>query len=156
MRIGELAESTAVDVETVRFYEKSGLLPPPARQPNGYRSYGTAHLERLAFIRHCRALDMPLPAVTRLLQFLERPASDCAGINVLVDEQIARVRARACARRNAWCRAHRQAVVSANPCRMAHASRRRPGRHSARTLRNQTGASECVGQGVRRARETRA
>ena len=94
MRIGELAESTGVDVETVRFYEKSGLLPPPARQPNGYRSYGKAHLARLAFIRHCRALDMPLPAVTRLLQFLERPASDCAGINVLVDEQIARVRAR--------------------------------------------------------------
>ena len=94
MRIGELAESTGVDVETVRFYEKSGLLPPPAREPNGYRSYGKPHLERLAFIRHCRALDMPLPEVTRLLEFLERPASDCGDINVLIDEQIARVRAR--------------------------------------------------------------
>jgi len=94
MRIGELAESTGVDVETVRFYEKSGLLPPPAREPNGYRSYSKTHLERLAFIRHCRALDMPLPEVTRLLESLDRPASDCGDINVLIDEQIARVRAR--------------------------------------------------------------
>jgi len=94
MRIGELADATGVDVETVRFYEKSGLLPPPAREPNGYRSYGKTHLERLAFIRHCRALDMPLPEVTRLLVFLDRPASDCGDINVLIDEQIARVRAR--------------------------------------------------------------
>jgi len=94
MRIGELAESTGVDVETVRYYEKSGLLPPPARESNGYRSYGKTHLERLAFIRHCRALDMPLADITRLLNFVDRPASDCGDINVLVDEQISRVKAR--------------------------------------------------------------
>ena len=94
MRIGELAESTGVDVETVRYYEKSGLLPPTAREANGYRTYGKTHLERLAFIRHCRALDMPLVDITRLLNFVDRPASDCGDINVLVDEQIGRVRAR--------------------------------------------------------------
>lgn len=94
MRIGELAESTGVDVETVRFYEKSGLLPTPAREANGYRSYGKPHLERLAFIRHCRALDMPLANITRLLNFLDHPESDCGDINVLVDTQLARVRAR--------------------------------------------------------------
>lgn len=94
MRIGELAESTGVGVETVRYYEKLGLLPPPAREGNGYRSYSKTHLERLAFIRHCRALDMPLADVTRLLNFVEQPASDCGDINVLVDEQLARVRAR--------------------------------------------------------------
>jgi len=94
MRIGELAESTGVDVETVRFYEKSGLLPLPSREANGYRSYGKTHLERLAFIRHCRALDMPLADITRLLNFVDQPASDCGDINVLVDEQIVRVKAR--------------------------------------------------------------
>lgn len=94
MRIGELAESTGVNVETVRYYEKSGLLPPPAREANGYRSYGKTHLERLAFVRHCRALDMPLADVTRLLNYLDRPAIDCGDINVLIDEQLARVRAR--------------------------------------------------------------
>ena len=94
MRIGELAESTGVDVETVRYYDNSGILPPTAREANGYRTYGKTHLERLAFIRHCRALDMPLVNITRLLNFVDRPASDCGDINVLVDEQIGRVRSR--------------------------------------------------------------
>ncbi len=94
MRIGELAEATGVDVETIRYYEKSGLLAAPAREANGYRSYGKTHLERLAFVRHCRALDMPLADVMRLLQFVDHPVSDCGDINVLVDEQLARVRAR--------------------------------------------------------------
>lgn len=94
MRIGELAESTGVDVETVRYYEKAGLLLPPSREANGYRSYGKTHLERLAFIRHCRALDMPLADVARLLKFVEQPTSDCGDINVLVDNQLGRVRAR--------------------------------------------------------------
>ena len=47
MKIGELSQTTGVDVETIRFYEKSGLLPAPAREANGYRAYGQAHLERL-------------------------------------------------------------------------------------------------------------
>lgn len=94
MRIGELGQSTGVDIETIRYYERAGLLPPPARQANGYRAYGAAHLERLAFIRHCRALDMPLAEVRRLLGFLDHPQSDCGDVNCLIDAQLARVRAR--------------------------------------------------------------
>ena len=60
MQIKELALATGVDVETIRYYEKQGLMPAPARRDNGYRDYAVAHLERLSFIRHCRALDMPL------------------------------------------------------------------------------------------------
>ena len=59
MQIKELARATGVDVETIRYYEKQGLLPEPARRDNGYRDYAAEHLERLSFIRHCRALDMP-------------------------------------------------------------------------------------------------
>ena len=55
MKISDLGRATGVDVETIRYYEKAGLLPPPAREANGYRSYGDAHLQRLAFVRHCRA-----------------------------------------------------------------------------------------------------
>lgn len=94
MRIGELSRSTGVDVETIRYYEKAGLLPPGSREANGYRSYAPAHLERLAFVRHCRALDIPLADVKRLLQFLARPASDCGDIDHLIDDQLSRVRAR--------------------------------------------------------------
>lgn len=94
MRIGELAGATGVDVETIRYYEREGLLEPPARQPNGYRAYGRSQLEKLAFIRHCRALDIPLAEVRRLLTFTDRPDSDCREINRLIDAQLAKVRAR--------------------------------------------------------------
>ncbi len=94
MRIGELGRTVGVDVETIRYYEREGLLPPPARAANGYRTYGPGHLERLAFIRHCRALDMPLAEIRRLLAFVARPDAACDDIDRLIDEQLARVRAR--------------------------------------------------------------
>ena len=94
LRIGELARATGVEVETIRYYEKAGLLPPPARQSNGYRAYGAAHLERLAFIRHCRALDMPLADVRQLLAALDAPGPECGDVNALIDQHLARVRAR--------------------------------------------------------------
>jgi Cd(II)/Pb(II)-responsive transcriptional regulator len=94
MQIKELARATGVDVETIRYYEKQGLLPEPARRDNGYRDYAAEHLERLSFIRHCRALDMPLAEVNRLLGFVDAPSADCRDVDLLVDEQLARVRAR--------------------------------------------------------------
>lgn len=94
MRIGELSQATGVDIETIRYYEKAGLLPAPGREANGYRRYRPEHLERLAFIRHCRALDMPLDAVRRLLDYVAHPEAECGDINRLIDAQLARVRAR--------------------------------------------------------------
>jgi len=95
MRIGELSRATGVDIETIRFYEKSGLLPGPARSDNGYRDYTQPHLERLAFIRHCRALDMPLADVTQLLESLDtQDPARLASVDGLVDAQLGRVRAR--------------------------------------------------------------
>ena len=94
MQIKELAQATGVDVETIRYYEKQGLLPAPARRDNGYRDYTQAHLKRLSFIRHCRALNMPLADVSRLLSFVDAPDGYCHEVNLLVDEQLARVRAR--------------------------------------------------------------
>lgn len=94
MRIGEIARATGLDTETVRYYEKSGLLPPPSRDPNGYRRYGPAHLERLAFVRHCRSLDMALVDVKRLLGLIDRPGADCGDVDRMIDGQLQRVRAR--------------------------------------------------------------
>ena len=82
MRIGELAESTGVDVETVRYYEKSGCCRH-RRGGQWLSQLRQPHLERLAFIRHRRALDMPLADITRLLNFVDRPASDCGDITFL-------------------------------------------------------------------------
>ena len=94
MRIGELAGKIGVDAETIRYYEKKGLLPAPARSANGYRRYGSTHAERLAFIRHCRALDMSLGEIEALLLFVDSPTRDCAHVDDLVDNQLARVRSR--------------------------------------------------------------
>lgn len=94
MKISDLSRATGVDVETIRYYEKAGLLPAPAREANGYRSYGDSHLERLAFVRHCRALDMPLADVRSLLAAVDGQADGCASTDELIDAQLKRVRAR--------------------------------------------------------------
>jgi DNA-binding transcriptional MerR regulator len=94
MKISDLSRATGVDVETIRYYEKAGLLPAPARQPNGYRSYGDAHLQRLAFVRHCRALDIPLADVKRLLDYVGGARDERGDIDALIQAQLQRVRAR--------------------------------------------------------------
>lgn len=94
MKISELSQATGVDVETIRYYEKAGLLPEPAREANGYRHYGPAHLERLAFVRHCRALDMPLADVKRLLDVVDGMPDAQGDIDALIEAQLKRVRAR--------------------------------------------------------------
>ncbi len=94
MRIGELARAVGVDIETIRYYEKVRLLPRSSRGANGYRNYDDADLEVLAFIRHCRALDVPLADVKRLLNLVRAKAAAGGDAHQLVDEQLARVRAR--------------------------------------------------------------
>jgi len=88
MKIGALAEATGTPVETIRFYEREGLLPPPARAENNYRMYLPAHVERLAFVRQCRNLDMTLDEIRALIELREAPAQDCGEINALLDEHI--------------------------------------------------------------------
>src|SRR3546814_2104109 len=72
MKIGELAKRTESTVETIRYYEKEGLLPEPSRSDGNYRLYGEEHIERLRFIRHCRTLDMALDEVRTLLRYRDR------------------------------------------------------------------------------------
>jgi len=94
MRIGDLARRADCPVATVRYYEKEGLLAAPRRSGANYRDYGPAHLERLAFIRRCRSLDMSLPEIRSLLEAIERPGADCAPVDALLDEHIGHVAAR--------------------------------------------------------------
>lgn len=91
MRIGELAQRSDCDVETVRFYEREGLLDAPQREPNGYRRYADDHLVQLKFIRHCRSLGMGLTEVRTLRSFQARPELACDDINQLIDDQITRI-----------------------------------------------------------------
>lgn len=94
MQISELARQAQTAVDTVRHYEKIGLLPAPTRLDNGYRSYGPAHLQRLRFIRRCRLLDIGLADIARLLSFAAQPQADCREVDQLIEAQIAQVRER--------------------------------------------------------------
>jgi DNA-binding transcriptional MerR regulator len=94
MKIGDLSKATGVEVGTIRFYERAGLIDLPDRLPNGYRSYGPRHLESLAFVRHCRALDIPMADIRRLLDLATLPSGACINVDELVDQQIERVRTR--------------------------------------------------------------
>jgi Cd(II)/Pb(II)-responsive transcriptional regulator len=94
MRIGELARQAGVDVQTVRYYEREGLLDAPARTASGYRAYGPQHLERLNFVRHCRSLDMPLAEIRRLLELSRESSISCDEVNALVRAHLGRVQAK--------------------------------------------------------------
>jgi len=91
MKIGVLAEAAATPVETIRYYERQGLLPAPARTEGNFRVYLPEHLARLQFIRHCRGLDMSLDEVRQLLRFKDAPGGDCHDVNQLLDAHIGHV-----------------------------------------------------------------
>lgn len=81
MKIGELASATGTKVETVRYYEKIRLLPPPARTSANYRSYGCEHLVRLSFIRRARDLGFTLEAVRELLTLSDDKTQSCEAVD---------------------------------------------------------------------------
>ena len=96
MRIGQLAQLTATPVDTIRHYEREGLLATPPRTDAGYRVYGTADAERLHFIRRCRSLDMNLAEVRALLALQGGSHGGGHGdeVHALLDEHIGHVTAR--------------------------------------------------------------
>ena len=91
MKIGELAQKTGMQVETVRYYEKEGLLPRIGRTDSNYRVYNDTHVERLLFIRHCRSLDMTLDEIRILLHFRDMPDESCERVDALLDKHIGHV-----------------------------------------------------------------
>lgn len=94
MKIGELAAATETQVETIRYYEREGLLPQAPRSEGNYRIYGPTHVERLAFVRYCRSLDMTLDEIRVLLKFKDDPQAECGDVNSLLDEHIGHVTTR--------------------------------------------------------------
>ena len=94
MTIGELARRTACGIETIRFYEREGLLPKPGRTSGNFRRYRQEHAELLSFIRHCRSLDMGLNEIRVLLRFRSAPDENCAQVNALLDTPIGHVEER--------------------------------------------------------------
>ena len=98
--IGRLARATGCKVQTIRYYEQIGLLPPAARSEGNQRLYTEAGAERLCFVRHCRELGFSLEAIRELLNLADHPDRPCAAADRIaethlreVQQRIARLRA---------------------------------------------------------------
>ena len=91
MKIGDIAAATDTPIDTIRYYEREGLLPTAARTESNYRLYTESHAQRLLFIRHCRSLDMTLDEIRVLLRFKDSPNENCGEVNALLDAHIGHV-----------------------------------------------------------------
>ena len=89
--IGALSERAGVNIETIRYYERAGVLPKAERGENGRRVYGDDDVRRLAFIRHARELGFELKAVRELLKLQEQPERSCRTASRLASTQLAAV-----------------------------------------------------------------
>ena len=88
MRIGQLADALGCTVETIRFYEKQGLLPAPHRTNGNFRKYDEEHVQRLFFICNCRSLDLSLNEIKTLLSLENHNEQRTEEINRLLDRHI--------------------------------------------------------------------
>lgn len=94
MKIGQLAARAGSTSETIRYYERIGLLPRPDRTESNYRDYSQGDVERLAFIRHARSLGFELGDVRSLIDLAEDPERDCGEIDALASKHLAAVEAK--------------------------------------------------------------
>ena len=90
-QIGDVARRFGIPVETIRYYERSGLLNKPIRTGSNYRLYCEDQIEQLGFILNCRNLDMTHEEIRRLLELRSRPPRDCTEVNVIIDEHVAHI-----------------------------------------------------------------
>ncbi|MGJ0622229.1 MAG: MerR family transcriptional regulator [Methylocystis sp.] len=97
--IGELAKSTGCKAETIRYYERIGLLPSAQRTRSGYRAYGSEDVDRLRFIRKSRELGFSLDAIRNLLSLAHDPNRDCAAADRLCSAHLNEVRGKIAALR---------------------------------------------------------
>lgn len=91
MRIGELAQATGTKAETIRYYEREGILPHADRTNSNYRDYSPDHLVTLTFIRRARELGFGMAQVRQLLGLSNRADKPCEEVDLMVQAQLAEV-----------------------------------------------------------------
>ncbi|PKP87481.1 MAG: transcriptional regulator [Alphaproteobacteria bacterium HGW-Alphaproteobacteria-17] len=91
MKIGELSRATGANIETIRYYERIGLLPQPARTRANYRDYGDLHRARLTFVRHSRELGFTIEEIRSLLDLSDDPGRDCGEADRIASRHLAQV-----------------------------------------------------------------
>ena len=91
-KIGEVAKLVGLGSETVRYYEKEGILPKAERASNGYRLYDQAHVKRLRFVKRCRELGFSLEKVRSLLKIADSHNMTCRSVKDVAEGHLAEVR----------------------------------------------------------------
>lgn len=91
MTIGRLAKGAGVNIDTIRYYERNGLLPKPVRRASGYREYTAADLDRLSFIRRSKELGFSLAEIAELLSLTAARSNDMRGVKRKAEERLAHV-----------------------------------------------------------------
>jgi Cu(I)-responsive transcriptional regulator len=91
MKIGELSRATGTNIETIRYYERIGLLPAPHRTSANYRSYGDPHRARLSFVRHSRELGFTIEEIRSLLDLADHPERDCGDADRIATRHLEQV-----------------------------------------------------------------
>lgn len=92
MKIGKLSELSNCSIQTIRYYEKEGLIDAPQRSEGNFRLYNEFALSRLQFIRRCRTLDITLTEIRQLLDLQQTPSESCHQVSSMVDRHITDVR----------------------------------------------------------------
>ena len=91
MTIGRLATEAGVPIDTIRYYERNGLLPAPQRRASGYREYAAADIERLRFIRRAKELGFTLTEIGELLSLTAQRNNDMRGVKAKAEERLEQV-----------------------------------------------------------------
>lgn len=94
MKIGELAKRSGCSIQTIRYYEKEGLISVPARTDGNFRLYDMAALEKLSFIKNCRTLDLTLSEIKHLIALQHSPNTPCETVNDMIDAHLHMVETR--------------------------------------------------------------
>ena len=88
MKISTVAANSGCNLETIRYYERIGLMPPPERTPKGYREYSEADVERLRFISRGRGLGFSLQEIRSLLRLAQDPGISCSEVDQLARKHL--------------------------------------------------------------------
>ena len=92
MKIGEMSELFKIPRETIRFYEREGLMLPANRNNNNYRSYSESHVERLRFIKNCRNFNMSHREIKKLIDLIDNNKADCELVEEVVLSHLSDIR----------------------------------------------------------------
>lgn len=131
MKIGEVAKRSGIGIETIRYYEREGLLLEPERRPSGYRQYDESTLERLEYIRRAKELGFTLAEIRELLELSFAAHAGCDHIRQRAEAKIADIEGkirnllqmkRSLGKIVAQCRAKN----TADDCPLVHKTKKRP------------------------------